>query len=460
MEYWNLEQEGRDACSHNIPVFVYVDLPDGMPFPGVDAWNRALEEVAKRHETLRTSYYQDADGNLRRSVSHEIHPCCTVTDIPDTDSASARFQELHNQDIPLGRAPLWHAGCMHISDSDKFVFWMSMHHIIGDGKSAGMFLRDLMQALSGCSPAIPRGTTTYQTTADRDMSYLKSERAGADKEFWTTALAEVVPAAFGEWPVDTSRDLAQNPLSSGCHRLYAIFDMKATEAMQSPARQLSVSLHTLWASILALEVFCRSGKTQLLMGTPVDIREDGEAENMGYCVNELPLVFNVHSRVTFGDLVDSTQRKLENALMHSKYPFRLIAEEKKLEMQGDCQAQGRMRHDLFDISVTEIPSAQNVESKGIHFRRRTLEEIQGSANWCKTSTWMCAYERTSWPHAEDIVLMHEIGKLGEMHVQWHMNDPLYSRTTAESWFQSILPSVLWLTENTETVRSKLISEIL
>ncbi|UKJ77427.1 non-ribosomal peptide synthetase [Azospirillum brasilense] len=412
-EFWVAEQAGLDTRGFNIPLTLAVEGDT----PADDRWQAAWTALAERHEALRTGFQEDGDGTLRRTV-HSTTIGLDISTAPDRPTALEHIRERQTEPFAMAAPPLWRAGLVRVADGGA-LFWLALHHSIGDGLSLGLLTNDLAALLRGES--LPGRAPGFGRSAAREEAYLTSEAARADTEHWRRLLAGIDPAAFEEWPLDRPRPAvrsAETAKGSHCHRVRLTPDV--AEALRALARRNGASLHALMMTLMAHEVRRRTGRTAFLMGTAASTRETAEeAGVVGYCINMLPVPFQVDRGEPLEQAVRATQSRLAEALRHGRQPFARIHQEFR---RSHPQAHHPARYPLFDLAVTENPVMAAPRGDGLRFA--AIDAFHGPD---------IQYELRQSAPAQDLVLMHEGQADGGLVLQLYANAALYDRETAQAW---------------------------
>lgn len=417
-EFWVAEAAGLDTRPFTIPVIRAVngEVPD--PARWTDAWTA----LAARHEALRTTFAEDAEGRLHRRIAPTVDGALEFSTQPDRAAALAHIRARQGVPFAMATAPLWRAGLVTPADGGAPLFWMAVHHSIGDGRSVGILLEELTALLSG--ERLPPLPARHAAMAARERRYLDSPARAADEAHWQALLSALPADAFDDWPLDTPRAAGA---ASGSHRFEVRLDPATATGLKAVARRHEASLHAVLLTLLAREVRRRTGRSAFTIGTTGDIRETAEdARVVGYGVNMLPLAFRPAAGTPFGAELRATQAALAEALQHARLPFARLYHGFWAERP---QHRDPNRYPLFDIAVTENP--QGAPATGpLRFVR---PDHEGSA-----------YERTGHSPGQDMVLIHEGLADGGLLLQWHVNAALYAKDTAERWFGALTGWAHWL----------------
>lgn len=414
-EFWVAEAAGLDTGTFTIPLIRVVDA-----YP-LDAWRTAWAALVARHDSLRTSFVMDADGILRRTIAPPSgDPPFEFCSQPDETAALAFIRQRQQASFAMASAPLWRTGVVAVTATGEQLFWLALHHSVGDGHSLGILVAELEGLLRG--EALADAAGDFATTAAREEMYLASTECAADAHYWNTLLAGVPDAAFDEAPLDVARSMTVKP---GMHRFETTLDAATAHSLKMLARAHNTSLHAVMLSLLSIEARRRIGRPDVLIGTTASIRETADdAQVIGYFVNMLPVAVHLPPDTSFADVLDQAGARLAGALTHARYPFARIYQTHRDQRP---LARHPSRYPVFDIAVTENPPAPEHR-----MRRRSA-----------------AYEHWDTSPGEDMVLSHEIQPDGGLLLQWHVNSAIYSRETAERWLGALTGWAEWLTESLE-----------
>ena len=419
-EFYTAEAAGLDTRTFTIPVMRAVE----GEVPAMGQWNNAWSRLVARHEALRTSFHKDEEGRLRRTVAPAADQILDTATEADESAARAYIRQRQSEPFVMGSAPLWRAGLVDIPGSGKRLFWMALHHSVGDGRSVGILLEDFAALLRG--EQLPPIASDFDQSAAREEGYLAGSAFNEDARYWSDLLARQPESAFEEWPLDFARSAAARP---GTHRFETRLDASTTGRLKELARQHDTSLHAVMLTLLAFEARRRARRLNLIIGTTADTRETaGDQDVVGYYVNMLPTPCALPPQISFGEALRQCGRTLAAGLHHARYPFARMYRDFWTERP---EQRHPARYPLFDLAVTENPpNNANLASPRFVVSKSEL-----------------GYELTDASPGEDMVLIHEIGSDGGLILQWHVNAALFRRQTASNWFESLSAWAVWLAEN-------------
>jgi amino acid adenylation domain-containing protein/thioester reductase-like protein len=428
-EFRVAEAAGLDTRAFTIPLLRVVE----GPMPPLDGWNKAWAGLVARHEALRTYFYEDAEGRLRRAAVPALKPRLETATQPDMSSARTFVRQRQDEPFDMGALPLWRAGLVEVAGSGEHLFWLALHHSLGDGRSIGIIVEELGALLRG--EQLAPLTSDFAESAAREEAYLAGPDCAADARYWSDFLARQPDAAFEEGPLDFARSITAK---TGNHRFERRLDAATTEGLKAIAREHEASLHAVLLTLLALEARRRMGRTDVVIGTTASIRETaGEDQVVGYYVNMLPLACHLSRDAAFGAALRETQQALAAALQHGRYPFARM-------YHGFWSKRPQQRHParypLFDVAVTENPERGSGPCPASLRLTRPSALADGGAG-------TVGYELTDASPGPDMVLIHEALADGGLLLLWHVNAALYTRETASCWFDGLRGWAAWLAED-------------
>jgi amino acid adenylation domain-containing protein/thioester reductase-like protein len=431
-EFWTAEQAGLDTSGFNIPLTLAVQ----GDMPSAESWRTAWDELISRHDALRTGFYEDASGVLRRVVAAQLDAALELQVASSVDEAQAVIRSRQSGLFSMAVPGLWRAGLIHVTDSGQALFWLILHHAVGDGLSLGVLVDELTALLRGDALAPP--AIHFNRSAASEAAYLDSETAQADAAYWRLivgGLAERAPAALAEWPLDKPRPNARTAAAlKGSHCFRTRLDATTADGLRSLARQNGATLHALMLALLGHEVRRRTGRSEFLLGTAASTRQSAaEARTVGYFVNMLPLQCHAGETESIHTAVRAMQQGLADALQHARYPFARIYGDFRREHP---QATHPARYPLFDIAVTENPSAGVSPETGLRFTGIAAPEMGD-----------VLYELRRNGPGQDLVLVHEGQPDGSLVLTWYGNAAIYTEDTAGLWFDSLVGWMRFLADN-------------
>jgi hypothetical protein len=282
---------------------------------------RACLAVAERHEILRTSFVLAAEGPEQRI--HPLHEARAPFAVRELAGSGAPLAEAHlaaraeaRRPFELDQAPLWRASLLRLGPEDALLV-VTMHHLVSDGASMGLFFDELAQAYAAPQAQPAPLAVQFGDYAAFERAPSDPERARRERAFWCAHLA---PARTADWPErrgPASHAGAQAPLALGS----GVVEELAARARAAGA----TSNHWLLAAWLAW-LGAKSGGPSVCTGFASSLRRRRELEPLiGFFVQSLPLCVELEGDPAFTELVARVRAAAFAALEHGELPFDEIA---------------------------------------------------------------------------------------------------------------------------------------
>ncbi len=294
--------------------------------------------MVRRHEALRTTFESGDDGP-RQVVGPPFSLAPPLVDLQGVPGAPAaadggdpRVEALARADaerpFDLERGPLVRATLLRLAPR-RHVFLLGFHHVVADGWSIGIFVRELAALYRpgsggrGDGPALPELPVQYADFARWQREWLAGGELERQLAYWRARLAGA-PEVL-ELPTDRPRPPVATPQGGG--RPVAV-DLRATEGLRRLAREEGTTLFAVLLALFDVLLYRLSGQDNLVVGTPIANRNREEIEGLiGFFVNTLALRVDLSRAPTYRELVGRVHRVTADAHGHQDLPFqKLVAE--------------------------------------------------------------------------------------------------------------------------------------
>lgn len=358
---WFLDNMQPGNPVYNLPLALDIEGPLD---PGALA--SAIEVILKRHEILRTRFLIDGD-EPRQVIDPSAPLSLDVEDIsalPDPEAALARAaHEAASAGFDLSEAHAIRVNLVKV-DNNKHVLLFTAHHIVADGWSLDVLLRELgvgyRAALLGLEPELPDLPTQYADFSAWQRQYLSGAVLDKQRQFWIAKLGGELPVL--QLPGQGPRQRVQT--FNGAVEEFKI-PLAITEKLRALAANHHASLFIILLAAFKALLFRYTGQGDIVVGTPVAGRQRRELENLiGLFVNTLVLRSSVASHQTFAQLLALVRNTVLDAYEHQDLPFEKLVEE--LQPERDLSVSP-----LFQIKFRlENAPSESIELPGLQIRRR------------------------------------------------------------------------------------------
>ncbi|MGH9968411.1 MAG: amino acid adenylation domain-containing protein, partial [Pyrinomonadaceae bacterium] len=295
------------------------------------ALRRALDRIVARHEALRTTFVA-MEGEPAQCIAaaedspfHLLeHDLIGVTEAQTELDWLVREEAAAEFDLEVG--PLIRGRLIRLAE-DEHALLITMHHIVSDGWSMGVFIREL-SALYGAmargeQDGLPELEVQYADYAVWQRKWMEGEVLQRQAEYWERTLAGA-PTLL-ELPTDHPRPAEQDHVG-GWVRI--VLDENLTRRLKELSRRHGATLYmTLlagWGALLAR----LSGQEDLVTGTAVANRGRTEIEGLiGLFVNRLAVRLDVSGSPSFAELLKQVKEQVLAAQQHQDIPFEQVVEQ-------------------------------------------------------------------------------------------------------------------------------------
>jgi acyl-CoA synthetase (AMP-forming)/AMP-acid ligase II len=273
---------------------------------------RSLAEVVRRHEALRT-IFATRDGGTGAVVLPELPPEVAVTPAASEEEAGRLAGDARFRSFDLARGPLVRALAVRLAPEDH-VLVLVVHHMVFDGASMGVLIRELSLLYSAYRAGLPSPLPPLPMQCS-DLFAWARRQWPSTREFWRRAL-DGAPAAIDPFPGRTRVDRftrASIPFHAG-RDLAA--GLRATARASAGTAYMAVA--ACWTAVLA----SWSGTTDVVVMSPVSGRTRPGAESLiGCLVQSLLPRLDAGGDPTFGELLERVRATTLAALDHQLYPY-------------------------------------------------------------------------------------------------------------------------------------------
>ena len=327
---WFLDQLQPGLVAYNMPAALMLEGGDQVP-----RVERALTELVRRHETLRTTF-RAVDGEPFQVIAAEAQIALPRVDLSSLSPvvALARARRLAAEDadraFDLARGPLLRTTLVLLG-GQKHLLLINLHHIIADGWSLQVLIREISALCwsfaAGEPSSLARLPVQYADFAVWQRSWLGGELRERLLAYWREQLREA-PKSL-DLPLDRPRPKAQT--FSGAGMAFAL-PAEVFGPLDGQARQHTVTLFMSLLAAFQVVLHRYSGQRDVLVGSPIANRNRSEVEGLiGFFVNTLVLRTDFIGDPSFVELLGQVRETTLGAYMHQDLPFERLVEELKPE---------------------------------------------------------------------------------------------------------------------------------
>ncbi|HEY7768517.1 amino acid adenylation domain-containing protein, partial [Longimicrobium sp.] len=323
---WFIDRLDPGSSVYNLPVAQR--LVGALDEPALE---RAVGEIVRRHESLRT-VFAEANGSPVQVIVPFDGFAVPVEDLSGLNpaereaAARRRASEAAARPFDLAAGPLFRAALLRLADEDH-VLLLSMHHIVSDGWSMGVFFREMWALYEayreGRESPLPELAVQYADFAVWQREQLAGEALDRLLSYWRERLAGA-PELL-ELPVDHPRPAAQTYRGAS---VPVELPPALLERLQALGRSEGTTLYMTLLAAFQVLLSKYAGSEDVVVGSPIAGRTRGEVEELiGFFVNTLVLRTDLSGNPSFRAVLRRVREATLGAYAHQELPFeKLVAE--------------------------------------------------------------------------------------------------------------------------------------
>jgi len=338
----------------------------------VTALKRSLNSIVARHDALRTTFVT-LEGTPSQLIASEALLELPLIDLSgereaEREPAAQRLlQHEARRPFDLSQGPLVRSILVRLSEQEHILL-VTMHHIVTDGWSVGIFQRELSELYKGFAAGeeatLPELPIQYPDYAAWQRRWFAGELYESQLAYWKKVFAPL-PAVL-ELPTDHPRPNAQAPGAfRGAHQTICLPKQLTIELKLLSQRQGATLFMTLLA---AYEILLQrySGEDDIVVGTPIAGRQMPETESLiGLFINTLPLRTSLSGDPSFREVLGRVKEAALGAYANQDLPFERLVKELQPER---TLAHNPLFQVMFVLQSEEISPLQLPGLVTEHFR--------------------------------------------------------------------------------------------
>lgn len=304
-----------------------------------------FRRLIRRHESLRTAFVLQ-DNLPVQKILPEVAFSLEYREMPEDQVKE--FAASFIKPFDLSQAPLFEAALVKVEE-DRFILVVNMHHIISDGTSQTILMREFMDLYSGRE--LEPLAIQYKDFSQWQHRQLTEEGTllKHQEQYWLERFQDGAP------PLNLPGDFPRpGKKSFNGHRMEFFIEADQFQALQTMARHHEATLFMVLLAVYNVLLYKLSGQTDLVVGTPVAGRHHADLQSLiGMFVNMLPLRNRPNPRNSFVEFLREVRQSTLQAFANQDYKL----EDLVAALDG---ASDQSRNPLFDAVLTlqnmDIPS--------------------------------------------------------------------------------------------------------
>ncbi|NML37853.1 amino acid adenylation domain-containing protein [Chitinophaga sp. G-6-1-13] len=337
---WMLSRTGEGSVAYNMPGVFRIEGP-----LETSRLEEAFNRVVQQYEILRTVFREDNKGAVKQYVAapETLLSLIPITDLrEEQDAASALtagVQLLVDHEFDLAKGPLFRTGLFHLA-TDSWVLVVVMHHIICDGWSVGILMKQLMLFYDASVGNVNGPELQYRDFAMHQRQQLSSGAMEEQRLYWRQQLEGITVADL--------RGDKLRPLYRTYHggSIKSHINKETFRAVKDICLEKKTTAFMGLVTIVNILLSRYTGEQDLVLGVPVSGRKQVQLESqIGLFAHVLPLRTVMADDQVFADVLQAVAGGVIEMYAHQDYPLEYIIDDLNISWE-------RNRNPLFDIVVT------------------------------------------------------------------------------------------------------------
>ena len=355
----------------------------------VAVMEKALTEIIHRHEILRTVFTVSTEGEATQTVRPPYHVPLAVIDLRATPPARQEHElqsvldEIIHYTFDIGTLPLIRWTLISLP-GDRQLFLQVQHHLIHDGWSDAILLReikDLYNAFSAGRPS-PLPPLPIQLADYAIWQRARWERGllADGLAYWEKTL-EDAPALL-RLPYDRPRPPAQTFHGKA---LFADLNPTACRALGAFSEHHGVTPFMVLLAVFKTLLYRYSGEHDIVVGSALANRTSAQVDTLiGMLVNTVPLRTQLTGDLPFLELLHRIREETLEAYLHEDIPILKLVQH--LRPQRD-PSYSPLFQVLFSFHDSPVPDMD-------------LRDLHGTVSYPDNGSAKFDLDMMAYPHAE------------------------------------------------------------
>ena len=343
----------------------------------IESLQQSLDEIIRRHETLRATF-ASVDGQPAQAIALPAGLPLLVVNLEgfreseQKEFVSRLAAEEARRSFDLANGPLLRLALIRMAEQ-RHVLLLTMHHIVSDGWSIGVFCKEIVTlyesfSAGGQSP-FAELPIQYVDFAHWQRNWLQGDVLQAQLNYWKQQLAGIPPLL--EIPTDRRRPVFQSYQGANySFTLPRAFSDSINALSQAEGATLFMTLLAAFKTML----YRYSGQSQIVIGSAIANRNRSEIEPLiGFFVNTLVLRTDLSGDPTFRELLARVRKVTLGGFNHQDLPFEKLVEVLQPERNLSYSP-------IYQVEFT----VQNAPTEALQVPGLTLAPINNEAGTVET----------------------------------------------------------------------------
>ncbi|MGB7605328.1 MAG: condensation domain-containing protein, partial [Lutisporaceae bacterium] len=361
-----LQQFEENSVSYNMPTIITIEGSLEK-----EKLEEPFKKLIERHEAFRTSF-ELVDGEPVQIIHKDVDFNVIHKDV-DEEKAK-HIARSFVKPFDLKKSPILRVLITKVEEN-KHILMMDMHHIISDGVSSQIFIKEFVQIYKGIS--LEKLRIQYKDFAEWQNEMYKSGEIKKQEEYWLKAFQGEVPVL--NMPTDYQRPVMQS--FEGDNISFTI-EKEISHKLKEICRETGTTTYMVLLAAYNVLLSKYSGQEDIIIGTPISGRPHADLENIiGIFVNTLAMRNFPEGNKSFKEFLEEIKTNSLQAFENQDYQFEELID--KLNIKRDLS-----RNPLFDVMF----SMHNVDKNEISIEELKIKPYNTENNISKFDMTLTAVE--------------------------------------------------------------------
>ncbi|MFE3577360.1 amino acid adenylation domain-containing protein [Lysinibacillus sp. NPDC059133] len=319
---------------------------------------KAIYQLLQRHETLRTSFETIGD-ELHQKINDDVELLIESLELGEQNINNIALDFV--KPFNLSNAPLLRVKLIKVN-SNQHILMIDIHHIISDGLSMNIFLKDLATFYSG--EKLEPLKIQYKDFSNWQNNFIQSKGIKNQEKYWLKHISDYEPLRL---PLDYSRSYNQ-PFEG--ETINFELDSEIVKRLKVFSKNNEVTLYTLLLAAFNVLLYRYTDEADIVVGSLVAGRNNGDLNNViGMFVNTVALRNQPEGNKNFSDFLLEVKENVLKAHENQDYPFDKLV--KKLGIKRELN-----RNPLFDTmfilqnTITDFVEFEGLKTQTYPYKSR------------------------------------------------------------------------------------------
>ncbi len=370
----------REGASSTFNIPLAFNIQGQLNF---EAFERMIFYMVQRHEILRTRII-DSSGVPSQIIEEPNYVKTELVEIDQKELKKALSTHA-NQSLDLLNDVLFKVSVFKVDDN-QYAVGLNMHHIISDGWSMELFMKEAMQVYAtfdaGKEPSLQPLKIQYKDFASWHNALIADGSEVGLSEFWKNKFSGKVKPL----QLPTFQDRPTEKTYKGDRHVFELSIEESRKLTKLVKHHWNTSEFIVMQTVMSILLYRYSGQNDIVIGTPVSGRNRAELQNqIGYYVNMLALRNEVQSNHSFIELLQEVKAQTLEVFDRQDYPFDKLLDDLKPERDDSrlpLVNEGLSWNDFGDLS--EHGSGDSPDQ----VNDLTIKPVSTKLNFAKYDLWL------------------------------------------------------------------------